>query len=64
MLSSKISISIPTYNRGKYLQEALDSIDQQTYRDFEVVISHGCLLVDTLKIKNIIYKYSSKIFYA
>ncbi|KQS95216.1 glycosyltransferase [Chryseobacterium sp. Leaf394] len=34
-----ISICIPTYNGEKYLQESLDSIKQQTYKNIEVIIS-------------------------
>ncbi|WP_053977501.1 glycosyltransferase family 2 protein [Mangrovimonas xylaniphaga] len=34
-----VSICIPTYNGAQYLEEALISIECQTYRDFEVVVS-------------------------
>ena len=34
-----ISICIPTYNGEKYLQEALDSVKNQTYKNIEVIIS-------------------------
>ena len=34
-----ISICIPTYNGEKYLQEALDSVKVQTYKNIEVIIS-------------------------
>ena len=33
-----ISVIIPTYNCGQYLQESLDSIFAQTERDFEVIV--------------------------
>jgi len=33
-----ISVIIPTYNCGRYLQESLDSIFAQTERDFEVIV--------------------------
>jgi glycosyltransferase involved in cell wall biosynthesis len=33
-----VSICIPTYNRKKYLRETIDSIFQQTYKDYEIVI--------------------------
>ena len=32
-----ISICIPNYNYARYLPECLDSILDQTYRDFEVI---------------------------
>ena len=34
-----VSICIPTYNGEAYLQEALDSIQNQDYQNLEVVIS-------------------------
>ncbi|MDM1062257.1 glycosyltransferase [Empedobacter falsenii] len=34
-----VSVCIPTYNGEKYIQEALDSIKKQTYRNIEVIIS-------------------------
>ncbi len=34
----KISICVPTYNRKQYLREALNSLQQQTYRDFETIV--------------------------
>jgi glycosyltransferase involved in cell wall biosynthesis len=33
-----ISIVIPTYNRPKHLRKALDSIFQQTYQNFEILV--------------------------
>ncbi len=33
-----VSIIIPTYNRAKYLALTLESITQQTYQDFEVIV--------------------------
>lgn len=35
---SKISIIIPVYNTGKYLQRCIDSIIRQTYKDLDVII--------------------------
>ena len=40
---------ILTCNSEKYLQEALDSINQQTFIDFEVVVSDDSSSDDTLK---------------
>lgn len=34
----KVSIIIPCYNLGQYLDEAVDSVITQTYQDFEIII--------------------------
>ena len=34
----KVSVVIPCYNHGQYLDEAVDSILKQTYQDFEIII--------------------------
>lgn len=38
----KISVCILTYNREKYLAECLSSILNQTFLDFEVIVSDDC----------------------
>ena len=39
MFSCKISICIPAYKRISYLKRLLESIEVQTYKDFEVVVT-------------------------
>jgi glycosyltransferase involved in cell wall biosynthesis len=34
----KVSVIIPCFNLGKYIQEALDSILIQTFQDFEIIV--------------------------
>ena len=34
----KLSIVIPTYNRGDKIKSTLDSLNNQTFTDFEVII--------------------------
>ncbi|WP_339847477.1 glycosyltransferase [uncultured Dokdonia sp.] len=45
-----VSICIPTYNGASYLQEALDSVNAQTYEHIEVIISDDMSSDDTLVI--------------
>lgn len=58
MPSPKISICIPTYNGEKYLEEALESVQLQTFRDFEVIVSDDDSSDDTLKI---VEKFKEKV---
>lgn len=54
----KFSIVIPVYNVEKYLKRTLDSVFNQTYQDFEViVVNDGC----TDKSMDIAKKYHTKI---
>jgi glycosyltransferase involved in cell wall biosynthesis len=47
---SKVSVIIPNYNHSTYLRKRLDSIFQQTYKDFEVIILDDCSTDDSRKI--------------
>ena len=35
----KVSVLIPTYNCAKYIGQAIQSVLDQTFEDFEIVIS-------------------------
>lgn len=39
MKAAKVTIGIPTYNRAKYLDEAIRSALQQTYANLEIIVS-------------------------
>ena len=57
----KISVVMPTYNRENYLKEAIDSIEEQTLQDWElIVIDDGSTddtrgLVESYKDERILY---------
>ena len=38
----KISVVIPMYNKENFIKETLDSVLQQTFTDFEVIIVNDC----------------------
>ncbi len=46
----KVSVMVITYNSEKFIQETLESIKNQTYSDYEIVISDDCSTDSTPKI--------------
>lgn len=46
----KVSVCIPTYNRAKFLQESIESVLAQTYRDFELIICNNASTDNTIDI--------------
>lgn len=60
-MSDKVSIILPVYNGEKYLHECLNSLLNQTYRNFEIIIIDDC---STDHSAEIIQSYdNSKIYY-
>lgn len=46
----KVSVIIPNYRHALYLKERIDSVLEQTYRDFEVIILDDCSPDDSREI--------------
>lgn len=55
--SPRVSIGIPVYNGENYLEEAIESILAQSYRNFELIICDNC---STDKTSDICGKYASR----
>lgn len=49
-----VSVIIPNYNHAAYLKQRIDSVIDQTYQDFEVIILDDCSKDDS---KNVIEQY-------
>lgn len=48
MINPKVSVMFMSYNHGAYIGRAMDSVLNQTYQDFEIVLSDDCSTDNTL----------------
>jgi glycosyltransferase involved in cell wall biosynthesis len=46
----KVSVIVPNYNHARFLRQRLDSIFNQTYQDFEVILLDDASIDDSLEI--------------
>ena len=49
-MKNYISIIIPTYNSKKFIKETLKSIENQTYKNYEIILVDDCSTDGTVKL--------------
>ena len=57
MIDDLVSIIMPAYNAEKYIEEAIESVLKQTYRNWELIIVNDCSIDAT---EQIVKKYQEK----
>jgi glycosyltransferase involved in cell wall biosynthesis len=50
-----ISVIMPVYNGEKYLRQSIESVIQQTYKDWELIIVNDCSIDNS---RNIMQSYA------
>jgi teichuronic acid biosynthesis glycosyltransferase TuaG len=61
MIEEKVSIIVPTYNSSKFVIETLNSITNQTYKNWELLITDDCSTDNTVAIINSYIKNDKRI---
>ncbi|MGK7920531.1 MAG: glycosyltransferase family 2 protein [Trichodesmium sp.] len=59
----KVTVCLPTYNSGEFLTQAIDSILEQTFTDFELIICDDCSTDNTPEIISNYLKQDIRIKY-
>jgi glycosyltransferase involved in cell wall biosynthesis len=59
-LSPKVSVIIPTFNRGHLIDNAIQSVLNQTFRDFEIIVVDDGSTDNT---REVVSKYKDKVVY-
>jgi glycosyltransferase involved in cell wall biosynthesis len=62
-MNPKVSICIPAFNQTKYLKRVLESVFEQTFTDYEVVISDDSTTGDVQSLMEDFSRYNQKIRY-
>jgi len=63
MIKEMVSVITPTYNCGKFIAETIESIQAQTYTNWELIIVDNCSTDNTKDVVNSYIKNDSRIKY-
>lgn len=63
MNAPRVSVIIPTYNYGQYIEKSIDSVLSQTYTDFEIIVVDDGSTDNTKTIIETKYRNKVKYFY-
>lgn len=61
MIEEKVSVIIPTYNSSKFVLQTLQSIKNQTYKNWELLITDDCSTDETVDTINSFIKNDERI---
>ena len=56
----KISVILPVYNSEKYIKKSVESVLNQTFTDFELIILIDGSTDDTINILNSFFRFKNK----
>jgi glycosyltransferase involved in cell wall biosynthesis len=59
----KVSVCIPTYNYGRFIAEAIDSVLAQTFKDFELIVVDNCSTDNTREVVEHYVKIDPRVSY-
>jgi len=62
-MNKLVSIITPSYNSAKYIAETIQSVQNQTYTNWEMIIVDDCSTDDTEKIIKEIQQIDFRIFF-
>ena len=63
MIKGLVSVIMPTYNCGRFITETIESIQAQTYENWEIVIVDDCSTDDTKTIVDALMEKDARIKY-